>query len=116
MPAPQLIFGCASIGAQFASKEEVQTVFRTLKDVGINRVDTAARYPPTAAGMSQRLLGEAGVAREGLIVDTKIDVSGDGRGSLTAANIDRSLQQSLMSLQLEKVETRISYTEKVSGH
>ena len=113
MSVPQLIFGCASIGEHFKSKEDVQTVFRTLKDAGIGRVDTAARYPPTAAGMSERLLGEAGVAQAGLIVDTKIDISGNGRGSLTATNIDSSLQQSLESLQLEKVETRSSF--KLNG-
>ena len=113
MSVPQLIFGCASIGEHFKSNEEVESLFRTLKDTGIGRVDTAARYPPTAAGMSERLLGEAGVAQAGLIVDTKIDISGNGRGSLTATDIDSSLQQSLESLQLEKVETRSSF--KLNG-
>ena len=116
MSPPQLIFGCASIGAQFATKEDVIAILKTLSNTGIGRIDTAGRYPPTVPGLSQKLLGQAGVAQTGLVIDTKINVWGDGSDTLTASNIDSSVKQSLGDLHLDKVGCQIPHTRKSNGH
>ena len=104
MSSPQLIFGCASLGKSFTNNEEVEKLGEALQNVHISRVDTAARYPPTSPGTSERLIGEANYG-EKFTIDTKVMVSGDGSGSLTATNIGKSLENSLKSLGVEKVSS-----------
>lgn len=103
MAAPHLIFGCATIGHSFTQASEVSTLLDILKSAGIKRLDTAARYPPTAPGLSQKLLGEAEAAEKGFAIDTKIKVVGSSEGSLTAPAIEESLSGSLASLHLSDV-------------
>src|ERR1035441_4438167 len=104
MSPPELIFGTASVGASFTTKEAVLSVIEALKKAGIGRVDTAGRYPPTSPGLSQKLLGEARVAGEGFTVDTKIALVGaDAGGSLSPQAIDKSIAESLSSLGVTKV-------------
>ena len=103
MSVPHTIFGCANIGDQISRADDVSQFLDTLKTLTITEVDTAARYPPTLPGASQRLLGEAKVAELGFIVDTKIKVGNDPSGSLTAAAIDASVEESLTSLGISKV-------------
>ena len=102
MSLPEVIFGCASFGAAFFTKEEVQQLSQVLKASGIERVDTAARYPPTAPGRSQELLGEAGYGQD-FLIDTKILFEGKPNGSLTPAAIEKSLIDSLKVLKIAKV-------------
>ena len=101
---PYTIFGCANVGDQISRLDDVSRFLHTLKSSAIAEVDTAARYPPTAPGLSQRLLGAAKVAELGFKVDTKIQVvSADPNGSLSAAAIDASVAESLASLGVSKV-------------
>ena len=104
MTSPQLIFGCASLGESFTTKEEVEKLGEALQRAHISRVDTAARYPPTSPGTSEKLIGKAKYG-ENFIIDTKVMVSGDGGGSLTASNIGKSLDHSLKSLGVTKVSS-----------
>ena len=103
MSNPHVIFGCASIGASFPTKEDVRDVLETLQKAAITRLDTAARYPPTSPGLSEKLLGETHIAQHGFLVDTKIACSADPSGSLAEAAIGKSLNQSLLSLDVSKV-------------
>lgn len=102
MSAPQVIFGCASVGASYTKEDELRELARALQAADITRVDTAARYPPTSPGASEKLLGLAGYGKQ-FMVDTKVFISGDGSGSLAAAAIGKSLDQSFQSLGVEKV-------------
>ena len=102
MSQPQVLFGCASVGQSYASREDVERLLSTLQSVGVNHLDTAARYPPTSPGQSEKLLGEAQAARS-FAVDTKVLVYGDGRGTLTEEQIGKSIKQSYESLGSSKV-------------
>ena len=104
MSSPELIFGCASLGKSFTTKEEVEKLGEALQHAHISRIDTAARYPPTSPGTSEKLIGEANLG-ETFTIDTKVMVSGDGSGSLTATNISNSLENSLKSLGVTKVRS-----------
>ena len=102
MASPKPIFGCASIGHSYRSKTQVVELSQTLEKVGVDHLDTAARYPPTSPGLSEQLLGEA-QASHSFLIDTKILVSGDGRGSLTEEAIGRSIKQSYDSLGASRI-------------
>jgi aflatoxin B1 aldehyde reductase len=98
--APQLIFGCGGLGAEFVGKDATTKLLQVLKEAGISRVDTAGLYPPTDIGASQRLLGEAGAAKMGFTIDTKVLISMKGfSGTLRPDAIEKSLQTSLQALQ-----------------
>ncbi len=103
MNQPTLIFGGGTVGDSFSTPADVTALLESLKTLGIPRIDTASRYPPTAPGQSEKLLGEARVVDHGFTVDTKINVLGDGRGSLTAEAIDTSIKDSLQRLGVQKV-------------
>lgn len=104
MSPSEVIFGGGTVGASYTTKEELKELATTLKAAGITRVDTAARYPPTSPGASEKLLGLAGYGKE-FAVDTKVWISGDGGGSLTADAIGVSLERSLRSLKVDKVNS-----------
>jgi len=103
MSPPQIIFGCATVGASFATKDDVVEISTALKAAGVARLDTAARYPPTSPGLSQKLLGEARLGELGFSIDTKVACSADTSGSLTEAAIEKSLKESLASLGVSQV-------------
>lgn len=98
--APQLIFGCGGLGNEFVGENSVTELLEVLEESGVRRLDTAALYPPTDIGASQRLLGQAGAARRGFTVDTKVMISMSGfRGTLEPDKIERSAEESRESLQ-----------------
>lgn len=104
MSRPTTLFGGALIGTSFTTPEQVQELLDRLISLSIDRIDIAARYPPTAPHSSERLLGETRAAEQGFIIDTKINTSsGDGAGTLTAAAIETSLEKSLSLLHMSKV-------------
>ncbi|KAI9843590.1 MAG: hypothetical protein M1838_002539 [Thelocarpon superellum] len=103
MAQPVLLFGGASIGAEFRTATDVRRALETAQRCGIGRIDTAARYPPPAPGQSEKLLGDVDVKRSGMVVDTKIMAAPPGAGSLAPAKIEESLLNSLASLRLDKV-------------
>ncbi|KAI0140214.1 putative oxidoreductase [Pestalotiopsis sp. NC0098] len=107
--APQLIFGTASFGGPqtaFQNADDVRTLLRALRDAGIQRLDTGARYPPTNMGRSEQLIGEAAKDEfADFIVDTKVftDATKDGSGDLTEGAIGKSVDASLERLQRSSV-------------
>lgn len=110
MSTPDLIFGYATIGHSFKSESEVSTLLDTLKAAGTNRLDTAARYLPTAPGLSQKLFGEANAAQKGFRNDTKINISDtSSAGHLSPSAIQKSLDDSLTSLQIDIIEVLYCY-------
>lgn len=105
MSRPNTIFGCALLGINFNTPKQVQELLDQLKALGIDRLDTAARYSPSNPRSSERLLGDVGAAEQGFIIDTKIDTGGDGSGTLTAAAISNSMSESVSRLKIGKVHT-----------
>ncbi|KAH9986484.1 putative aldo/keto reductase [Xylariaceae sp. FL0662B] len=97
--APQIIFGCGGLGNEFMGEQAVAELLQTLKEVGISRLDTAALYPPTDVGASQRLLGQVGAAQLGFTIDTKVLISMSGiKGTLEPEKIARSAAESRETL------------------
>lgn len=105
MAHPQIIFGTASFGfphSAWQDAEAVSTLLQTLRDLGVARLDAAARYPPNNPGQAEGLLGEAKDAVGGgaFLVDTKVmtDVRNDGSGDLAKQAIAASVAASLQRL------------------
>ncbi|KAG6354203.1 hypothetical protein INS49_004807 [Diaporthe citri] len=100
--APQLVFGTGVLGmdgTEFQDSESVTNLLHTLRQLGINRLDTAARYPPFNPGKSEQLIGAANVPGDEFIVDTKVYTEvGDGSGDLTNTAIQKSVGGSLERL------------------
>ncbi|KAI1335584.1 Aldo/keto reductase [Xylariaceae sp. FL0016] len=101
---PKLIFGAANIGTSYATPQAVSDLLDTLQSVGIDRIDTAARYPPTDPGASERLLGEAGVSERGFAIDTKI-LPGSHRPEAVAKSVGGSYER----LQLLEHQLNVLY-------
>jgi aflatoxin B1 aldehyde reductase len=101
MSAPRLAFGCANVGIAWSSDEELGALAKTLKEVGIDTLDTAARYPPTSPGLAENLLGK--LSGEGFNIDTKISVKAwDGNGSMAEATVAQSVASSLKALKTSR--------------
>ncbi|KAK8103056.1 Aflatoxin B1 aldehyde reductase member 3 [Apiospora sp. TS-2023a] len=99
---PQLIFGGAGLGDDYKTLEDVQDILGLARSHGINEVDTAALYPITNMGLSEKLLGEFKAIPKGFAVDTKILVlSKEANGTLEPDKIRTSLDNSRKSLQLD---------------
>lgn len=101
--APQLIFGTSTLGmdmTEFQDAGSVNSLLAHLKVLGIDCLDTAARYPPLKPGRSEQLLGEANESAANFLVDTKIytDTSTDGSGDLTREAIEKSVDASFKRL------------------
>ena len=102
MSTQVIIFGGASIGTSFSTKESVVELGEVLKSHGISRIDSAARYGGESH-LSETLIGHAGFLEKGITIDTKINFFGDGSGTLSAAAIEKSLEDSFTSLRVSKV-------------
>jgi aflatoxin B1 aldehyde reductase len=101
--APQIIFGTASFGmdlTDFQDPESVKHILKTLQELGINRLDSAPRYPPLKPGRSEELIGETKELSESFLVDTKIytHAQTDGSAELSRENIEKSVNASLQRL------------------
>jgi aflatoxin B1 aldehyde reductase len=105
--APQLIFGTATFGmdmTEFQDPESVKSIFETAQELGIQRLDSGARYPPRNPGRSEELIGETKALLSdgsGFAVDTKVytNVQTDGSGDLTHEAVEASIVASLKRLQ-----------------
>ncbi|KAF2191567.1 Aldo/keto reductase [Zopfia rhizophila CBS 207.26] len=102
MTPPKILIGSATWGITM-SKDEINELAGALEELGIREVDTAALYPPTNPGGSEKFLGECGYAEKGFLINTKIMYFGDGKGTLTASAIQKSLDQSLASVETDKL-------------
>ncbi|KAI1325993.1 Aldo/keto reductase [Xylariaceae sp. FL0255] len=99
---PGLLFGGGGIGDEIPTLEEVQELLTVLKQRGVSRIDTAALYPPLNIGASETLLGQAGAAEQGFIIDTKILALGlEADGTLEPSAIEKSLNTSYDRLNLK---------------
>ncbi|RWA12872.1 hypothetical protein EKO27_g2257 [Xylaria grammica] len=101
--APQVVFGTAGLGLHgtaFQGASSVKDLLRMLRDLGISRLDTGARYPPLNPGLSEQLLGEARELSRDFVIDTKVytDAKKDGSGDLTLEAISTSAYGSLQRL------------------
>lgn len=103
---PKLLFGTAMFGmpghGSFQEVQAVLTLMSTLKELGINHVDTAARYPPPFPGRSEQIIGETATD---FVVDTKVltNLSTDGSGDLEKERMEESVKASLERLNRESV-------------
>ncbi|KAI4156013.1 MAG: hypothetical protein LQ340_000602 [Diploschistes diacapsis] len=105
MSYPEAIFGCSSVGEYYMTPEQVEELVSVLQKVGITHLDTAARYPPTNPGHSEKVLGENNVPSR-FTLDTKIKLVGfDSKGSLTAQAIDDSIAEQFSRLKVTSVNT-----------
>ncbi|KAI0889377.1 putative aldo/keto reductase [Annulohypoxylon maeteangense] len=99
--APHIIFGCGGLGQEFVGEDSVRELLELLKEAGIGRLDTAALYPPSDIGASQRLLGQVEAARLGFDIDTKVLISMSGfKGTLEPEKIAKSIAESYEALRL----------------
>ncbi|KAI0596656.1 putative oxidoreductase [Biscogniauxia sp. FL1348] len=100
---PQIIFGTASFGmdmTEFQDVESVKNLLTTLRELGIRRLDSGARYPPLNPGRSEELIGEAREISRDFVVDTKVytNTANDGSGDLEREAMRRSVAGSLQRL------------------
>lgn len=115
--APRLIFGTASFGmnlTEFQDAEQVGNLLKTLQKLGINHLDSGARYPPLKPGRAEELIGEAKELSNSFIVDTKVytNTQTDGSGDLSRESMQKSVNGSLQRLQRpEGVRTLIIFLE-----
>ncbi|KAJ5161931.1 hypothetical protein N7492_007323 [Penicillium capsulatum] len=109
MARPGTLFGGALIGTSFTTPAQVQELLDQLKLLGVDRIDTAARYSPTSPGASERLLGQVEAAKQGFTIDTKLNTEGpsmsDGSGSLSSSAIVKSIHESYGRLGMDRVNT-----------
>ena len=112
MSRPSIIFGCATfgsplIGKNLCSPENVQELLDQLKLHNVDRIDTAARYGPGNPGGSETLLGQVDAAKQGFIIDTKVNLPdanlATGAGTLSATAISKSINESFNRLNVERV-------------
>ncbi|KAL8783870.1 MAG: hypothetical protein Q9195_009262 [Heterodermia aff. obscurata] len=106
--APRLIFGTATFGmdaTDFQDADSVQNLLKVLRDIGIDYLDTAARYPPRRPGRSEELIGENRELSSGFKLDTKVymNTQTNGSGDLRDKAVEESMQSSLQRLKRSQV-------------
>lgn len=107
---PTLLFGGGTVGntdiSQLSDVNSVSALLDRLPDLGIDHIDTAARYPDGYNGRSEELFGLSGVGARGFVVDTKVMVKGrDVAGSLSLDAVRKSVPDSLERLKVSRVNT-----------
>ncbi len=98
-----LTFGCGAVGGLMTkgAPDEQDQAVAWARDNGINHFDTAPLY---GNGASEENLGRAlGANREGIIVSTKVRLTGDDRNHLETA-IRTSIENSLARLRQSSVD------------
>ncbi|KAM7213309.1 putative oxidoreductase [Rhypophila decipiens] len=100
---------------EFQDADSVANLLEKLENLGINRVDTAARYPPLRPGRSEELIGEAMGQLDGLGlnlgIETKVytNTATDGSGDLGREALLGSLGKSLERL---KIQINVLYSHR----
>lgn len=119
MSLPETLFSDYSIGTSLTTAGEVQKVLDQLKELQINRIDTAALWPRASPGCSETLLGEVKASGQSFKVDTRISPvtvsSSASRGArtLTGPAIKKSLQESLDRLHTHQIH--VLYFQRPDG-
>ncbi|PYI08004.1 Aldo/keto reductase [Aspergillus sclerotiicarbonarius CBS 121057] len=103
-PAPQYVIGTQGFGAQWTAAN-VSALVDRIEAEGLQHFDTAALYPPTNPGASEKLLGS--VRKSDFTIDTKILFRPE---ALRKDQMEESLRQSLKSLGVTKVTTLYAHT------
>lgn len=104
---PTLFFGTAIFGSSVAphlkEPEAITNFLDTVHSLGINQLDTAARYPPDNSGESERLIG-ASKTSNNFSISTKVLLAGTSTdGTLSKEAVRSSVQNSLKTLGIEKI-------------
>lgn len=110
---PSLIFGGGGIGGGVISHTwtdaaSTRQLLSDLHELGIDRIDSAASYPPGSPWTTEGLLGEAD-ASAGFAIDSKILVTRETlRGSLEEVKVAASVERSFELLKVKKVRFLVS--------
>ncbi|KAK3317482.1 NADP-dependent oxidoreductase domain-containing protein [Cercophora scortea] len=110
---PHLVFGAGGIGSaensftyRWDTPEKVSEVLAVLKKLDILELDSAAIYPPGNPWNTETLLGQAGAAEKGFIIDSKVFVEwGSPKPSLDEAGISSSAARTLELIGADKLRT-----------
>jgi len=99
--APFTLFGGGAIGeGVFATAKDVHQLLALLTTLKIGHIDSAAIYPLSSQGSSERLLGESQAIQRGFSIDTKLKLTDfSGKGSLKKSAINESITESLSRIQ-----------------
>ncbi|KAF2673429.1 aldehyde reductase [Microthyrium microscopicum] len=127
--APYILLGAGGGIVPNSSPEEMASLLKHIQTlpVPIYGIDTAGVYPMPDPGLSERVLGKAGIGETPLILDTKIlvgqTVDSSNGGALSKVNLQKSMDKSLEQLKVKKVrviyahqpDTQTSVAEAVEG-
>lgn len=118
MSSVNLIFGAGGIGEgrishTWTTPEQTSDLLKSLDELGLKQLDSAAAYPPGSPWVTETLLGKAEAVKKGFVIDSKIMprvISKDGQpmgtgrdGSLKEENIDACFQKTFELIGVEKV-------------
>ena len=104
MSPPIIIAGGGIWGYSVKADEVARQVGDLKKQIGLNHIDTAAVYPFSDPHLSEAIIGEAGFASAGIVIDTKVMWFDGGKGTLTKELIPKSVDESLARLKTDKVD------------
>lgn len=115
--APCLIFETASFGMDITELQDMSSVkdmLKALRDLGIYRLDTGARYPPLQPGRAEEPLGEASelIINYNIDTNTYTDTRTDRSGDLTKEAISKPTTASRQRLKVTNGvrSTRFSFS------
>lgn len=109
--APHILLGGGPGIIVSSTTEEVASILSHVKTlpIPIYAIDTAAIYPSTNPNHSETVLGKAGIADSGLEIFSKVLLFQPGKkttnGTLSAENIEKSVDDSLRRLKIKKLNT-----------
>jgi aflatoxin B1 aldehyde reductase len=108
---PHLVLGCANFSsagpswiAKHTTLDQACSIFRIFQSYGHSIIDTSRRYPPTAPGTSEDLIGQAlrAFPESSIQIDTKtLSDPGDHKPE----NLQTSISKSLAALNAPSVRT-----------
>lgn len=119
MSTVKLIFGAGGIGEgrishTWTTPEQTEELLKSLDELGLKQLDSAASYPPGSPWVTETLLGQAKATGKGFVIDSKImpyslalgfrdPKAKSGADSLSEQNMDASFKKSFDLLGVEKV-------------
>ncbi|KAF2638483.1 Aldo/keto reductase [Massarina eburnea CBS 473.64] len=81
-----------------------------LDELGIKVVDVSPTYPPWNPHLAEKIIGMSGIGKA-FTIDTKVNWTGDGSGSMTESAMSKSVDESLAAIGTEKVSTRQTHLQ-----
>jgi aflatoxin B1 aldehyde reductase len=114
-----LIFGAGGIGEgrishTWTTPGQTEGLLKSLHELGLKQLDSAASYPPGSPWTTETLLGQSKAAEKGFVIDSKImpfslalgfrdPKAKSGAESLSEENIDASFKKTFELLGVKKV-------------